>query len=509
MHLALAPERVVDGPRGRYRIVAEHGRGGFGVTYRGEREGDGLPVIVKTLRLAGLPGWKAYELFEREAAVLRALRHPNVPAWIDDIVFGQEGDVGAAAGFALVMELIPGRTLREATRNGGLSAAEMTGWLRNVLEVLAFIHGRSPPLIHRDVNPKNIILRPDGSAALVDFGSVQAALRSADTVASTSAGTFGYAPLEQFIGHATPVSDLYGLGMTFLTAATGREPNKLPFQGLKVDVRSLLRDPPHLVSLIEAMVEPDPRFRISGASVALEVLAGTARLPASPAGEARAEGRRIARRRDGDDDDDDVSAERGLARGEDHRMDGGVDGEIAREREASAPLRADDYLARLREKLLDLGFEVEPDGEIGRSPLEVAAHRLAAGFAGIGAHLYAVRGERVNGARAHKPLPPVPAALFVQSASSLHARDELGFWARLLGQRQVVIPLFICTAGVGPRTRGHIAAALREPASIVVVPAIVDLLGEGFELITPPSLLAGDPGGVMETVRHLLSLPGR
>jgi hypothetical protein len=466
---ALAPDLLIAGPRGRYRILAEHGRGGFGVTYRGEREADGRPVIVKTLRLAGLPGWKAFELFEREASVLRALRHRNIPAWIDDIAFEDSGDSSpGSGGFALVMDLIPGRNLRDAIRTGGLSSGEMLAWLRDVLEVLVFIHGRSPPLIHRDVNPKNIILRPDGSAALVDFGCVQAAFRSADTVSSTSAGTFGYSPLEQFIGQATAVSDLYSLGMTFLAASTGREPSQLPFVGLKVDVRRVLRAEPYLLSLIEAMVEPDPRFRVSGAAAALEVLgSGRPLLPVAPP----------------DDPDHGVTP-------------------VPR-------VRAGEFILRLTDKLAGLDFEIGSPCDVGLTPLELAAHRPAVGLAGIGLHVYAARGEAVEGARRDKPLPPVPAALFVQAVAALHVHERPSWWRRLVARPQVVVPLFVCTAGVGPRTRGHIATAVREANQITVVPAIVDLVGEGFELITPPSLLAGDSRGLLETVRRLLTVPGR
>src|SRR5439155_11901035 len=124
------------------------------------------------------------------------------------------GAPDAPEGFALVQELMPGRSLAEIVRGGGLSQAQMMGWFEEILHVLDYLHRRAPPVIHRDVTPKNIILRPDGRAALVDFGSVQAALRAGQMVSSTAAGTFGYAPLEQFVGHAGPRSDLYGLGMT-------------------------------------------------------------------------------------------------------------------------------------------------------------------------------------------------------------------------------------------------------------------------------------------------------
>jgi serine/threonine protein kinase len=95
---------------------------------------------------------------------------------------------------------------------GGLSPDQMRAWLRDILEVLAYLHERTPPVIHRDVTPRNIILKPDGRAALVDFGSVQAALRAAMRGVLDGRGTFGYAPMEQFVGRAGPASDLYGLG---------------------------------------------------------------------------------------------------------------------------------------------------------------------------------------------------------------------------------------------------------------------------------------------------------
>ena len=261
---------ILEGPRGRYRIEALHGGGASGLTHRAERIEDGRPVIVKSLRLAGLPGWKALELFEREAAVLRALSHPSIPAWIDDF---RLGDPDVPAGFALVMELVPGPTLRAAMRSGGLGRDEMLAWLADLLEVLGYIHGRAPPLIHRDVNPKNIVLRPGGPAALVDLGSVQAALRSPDGGAPTSTGTFGYTPLEQFMGQACPASDLYGAGMSYLAAATGREPEQMPLRGIKVDVGKLLTDDPRLIRLLESLADPDPRSRPRTAAEALTLLA--------------------------------------------------------------------------------------------------------------------------------------------------------------------------------------------------------------------------------------------
>jgi serine/threonine protein kinase len=261
-----------------YEIVKEHGQGGFGVTYLARRRADGLPVIVKTLKLERLKEWKSLELFEREAEVLRGLRHPGIAAYIDSF---SEGAPAAPSVLGIVQEYIPGEDLaRRMKRGARLGEAEMISWFAQILEVLAYLHALSPPVIHRDVTPKNVIVRPDGRAFLVDFGAVQAAVLSSSTLASTAAGTFGYAPMEQFMGRAFPASDLYGLAMTYLAVATGKEPEELPLDGVRVNVREALRANARLTLLLTDMTEPDPGRRLASAGEALDRLAPLR--PASP-----------------------------------------------------------------------------------------------------------------------------------------------------------------------------------------------------------------------------------
>jgi serine/threonine protein kinase len=86
------------------------------------------------------------------------------------------------------------------------------------------LHARVPPVLHRDIKPANVILRPDGAPVLVDFGAVRTVFRAAAEGGSTVVGTFGYMPFEQYMGQASPASDLYALGATLLHVITGRGP---------------------------------------------------------------------------------------------------------------------------------------------------------------------------------------------------------------------------------------------------------------------------------------------
>jgi serine/threonine protein kinase len=263
--------QLLTGAAGRYRLEEERASGGFGTTYLARREEDGRAVLVKVLRLDRMKQWKALELFHREAAVLRQLSHPRHPRLPRR---DRAGDARRTRGPG------PGRgagagapDLAALMRSGARADRErLLEWMEQLLRVLVYLHQQAPPVIHRDISPKNIVLRPDGRVALVDFGSVQAALQRDQSVASTAAGTFGFAPMEQFVGRASPSSDLYALGMTFLALATGLPPEQMPLDGIRVDVRALLGGDPRLVRLLEAMTAADPRERLGDAAAALRQL---------------------------------------------------------------------------------------------------------------------------------------------------------------------------------------------------------------------------------------------
>ena len=252
---------------GRFVVIGTLGQGSQGRTFDGVDKRVGQPVAIKRFDVRGAASWKDVDLAEREARVLQSLSHPRLPRYIDR--FEEDG------ALYLVMEKIEGESLASVRKRGEtLSEKDIVRLLRDASEVLAYLHGRSPPVIHRDLKPGNVLRRPDGSFAFVDFGAVRDKLRPDG--GSTVVGTFGYMAPEQFQGRALPGSDVYAIGATALTMLTGREPEALPHRGLAIDVRAALRGHAgdRLVGVLERMLDPDPDRRASRIAPLLGKLTG-------------------------------------------------------------------------------------------------------------------------------------------------------------------------------------------------------------------------------------------
>lgn len=260
----------------RYELGEPLGQGGQGRTYRARDRETDRPVAVKVIQLGSASGgWKSFDLFERECQVLRSLEHPAIPRYLDTFAIEEEGR------YFLVMELVEGESLRALLlERQTLSEGQLWNLLHQALEILDYLHGRRPPVIHRDLKPANLIRRPDGRLALVDFGGVRVALQPEG--GSTMIGTFGYMAPEQLHGEATPATDLYALGATLAALASGTEADKLPRQGLKVDLAAVLPDS-LLRALLSRLLEPDPTNRPASVAAvrALAAPGAIAREPAS------------------------------------------------------------------------------------------------------------------------------------------------------------------------------------------------------------------------------------
>lgn len=290
--MQLEPGQIIQGLRGRFQIRRRCGEGGFGLTFEAVDE-QGRAVAVKQLKFERLRDWKALELFEREGRVLAQLQHPSIPAYVE--FFAHDGQrafppseaasqAQGTVSWFLVQQFVQGPTLQQIVDgHGRLREGQLVEIMRSLLATLDYLHTLHPPVIHRDINPKNIVLADGQRPFLVDFGAIQDRLRFEDQQGSTSVGTLGYMPLEQLRGAARPSSDLYALGMTVLAVAAGRAPSELPVDEAtgKVDLALVASQLPAPVRrVLDRMIEPIAGQRIASAAEALAML--SAPEPRSP-----------------------------------------------------------------------------------------------------------------------------------------------------------------------------------------------------------------------------------
>jgi serine/threonine protein kinase len=202
---------------GRYRTEEVLGRGGMAAVYSArDGELDRL-VAVKVLaeHLADTPGFR--ERFLREAKLAAQLSHPNIV---------QVFDVGEEDGLPfIVMECVEGSTLAdEAKQRGPLNAAEVVDLALQICGGLE--HAHAAGLVHRDIKPQNLLLRPDGTVKIADFGIARAAETTKLTQAGSVLGTAAYLSPEQALGEeVTAAADIYSLGCVLYELLTGRTPH--------------------------------------------------------------------------------------------------------------------------------------------------------------------------------------------------------------------------------------------------------------------------------------------
>ncbi|MGZ4505922.1 MAG: protein kinase domain-containing protein [Blastococcus sp.] len=275
----------------RYELERLVAAGGMGQVWRGHDIALHRPVAVKVLRseYTGDPTFVAR--FRAEAQHAASLSHPNIAAVFD---YGEEiahDGTGETLAY-LVMELVEGEPLSALlAREGRLDTATTLSFLRQTAFALAEAHDAG--MVHRDVKPGNILVRPDGSVKITDFGIAWSARSVALTRTGQVIGTPQYLSPEQAEGRAaTPASDVYALGLIGYECLTGhpafdgdnavtialkqvrQEPEPLPGT-VPVDVRRL----------IGRSLAKDPASRlVDGAAVvsAIEDIAAGRPLPDPP-----------------------------------------------------------------------------------------------------------------------------------------------------------------------------------------------------------------------------------
>ncbi|MGH7710076.1 MAG: serine/threonine-protein kinase, partial [Gemmatimonadaceae bacterium] len=204
---------------GEYECLGELGRGGMAIVYHARDRELNRDVAVKVVRTRYVHDAEAVARLAREARTVAHLEHPNLVAL--HAVKRLTDD-----SLALVMQLVPGKTLKQALRDeGAFSPDRVERVLRDIARALAYAHARG--IVHRDVKPENIFLdAATGRALLSDFGV--AISRDADTsltATGTAIGTPTYMSPEQIDGaRVDGRSDLYSLGLVAWEMLTGRRP---------------------------------------------------------------------------------------------------------------------------------------------------------------------------------------------------------------------------------------------------------------------------------------------
>ena len=224
---------------GKYTIERMLGQGGFGITYLGTQTGLNRWVAIKEFFMkdycfreeegtrvctnssgakANLDAYRTK--FLKEARHIATLDHPNIIRVYD--VF-EENDTAY-----YVMEYIDGGSLADRLRGQGpFSEGGALMYIRQLAAALEYLHGHN--MLHLDVKPANVLLKPGGQCVLIDFGLSKCYNVGGDATSSTPVGiSHGFAPLEQYNQEGTqrfqPATDVYALGATLYNLLTAEKP---------------------------------------------------------------------------------------------------------------------------------------------------------------------------------------------------------------------------------------------------------------------------------------------
>ena len=261
---------------GRYTLLTPIAQGGMGEVWKARDRVSGHIVAAKVLRpeLAGEE--LSLSRLRLEARNSMSISHPNIANTQDS---GEEDGIGW-----IIMELVDGYPLTDYLRGGSRIEPE---YLMPILVQVAMALGAAARagVAHRDIKPANILVRPDGMVKLTDFGISRAKGQVNLTAAGMVMGTAQYLPPEQAMGEvATPIGDLYALGVIAYEAAAGRR----PFTGeTQVDIAfAHVNDPvpplpdfvpEPLADVILHLLEKDPAKRPESGSAAVREIASAAK----------------------------------------------------------------------------------------------------------------------------------------------------------------------------------------------------------------------------------------
>lgn len=211
---------------GKYEVLREIGKGGMSVVYLAMDKRLNKQWAIKEFRKDKDDASKqvALKALLDEANLMKKLDHPTLPRIVDIIETNQT--------VFIVMDYIEGESLNKVLDAYGAQPQEaVIEWAKQLSDVLDYLHTQNPPVIYRDMKPANIMLKPDGTVRLIDFG-IAREYKEGKEGDTEAIGTRGYAAPEQFggRGQTDARTDIYSLGVTLYHLVTGKNPAEPPYE---------------------------------------------------------------------------------------------------------------------------------------------------------------------------------------------------------------------------------------------------------------------------------------
>ncbi len=240
---------------GKYKVLNIIGQGGMSTVYLAMNERANKQWAIKEVREDSVTNFQLVkQSLITETELLKTLSHPYLPSIVD--VIEEDGR------FLIVMDYIEGNTLERALDYIGPQPQEyVIEWGIQLCDVLEYLHTREPAIIYRDLKPANIMLRPNGTITLIDFGTARE-YKEENTGDTSYLGTRDYAAPEQFggMGQTDARTDIYCLGATLYHLVTGHSPNEPPYEFKPIREWNPALSP-GLEHIIEKCVQNDPADR--------------------------------------------------------------------------------------------------------------------------------------------------------------------------------------------------------------------------------------------------------
>ncbi|MBP3326930.1 MAG: serine/threonine protein kinase [Coprococcus sp.] len=256
---------------GKYEILKKVGQGGMSIVYLAMDNRLNKQWAVKEIKNDGSKSMQTLlKGLEREANILKNVDHPVLPRIVD--IINENGVI------YVIMDFVEGKPLSDVLKSDGAQKqSDVIEWGRALASALDYLHSMNPPIIYRDMKPSNVMLKPDGSVKLIDFGTAKEYIveNNADT---TALGTRGYAAPEQFgdaqgrgIYNTDARTDIYNLGATLYHLVTGKNPCEPPYE-----IKPIRQWNPTLSSGLEQIIikccQPNPQDRYQSCSELLYAL---------------------------------------------------------------------------------------------------------------------------------------------------------------------------------------------------------------------------------------------